>query len=396
MKIFFFVVLVFVSLSANAEFADKDDDEYIEKLSTARKLVQTLSQMLGQTFYVYYPRQSCHKDDNDILRKPNFEDTSSYTSAVPQRVLIEAVVPIDELRYSGYVPTMFFYRLKIGDRTTGFLNAAYLKYLIGDQDSISSLENDCWFKLNPQELESKISQLKSDQIAKQEAIEKAKIERLIQEDKDKKIREERAIQANLEAQQDRQKNAPVTLQAMDKSDYCVTYGQAMRDEPIEGLEGVPDVVNLVKSEARRRKLTFNDEQVKDQKYRIGISECQLYAARGAQTKLVVSSLKEMEKDDFCVAYGKSLRDEEISEFNVVPEIVNLVQSEAHRRKLTFNDSDTKAERVRMGISECQLYAARGAPREANRTVGKWGVHVQHVYNGTYIYTENGRVTSWQD
>lgn len=109
-------------------------------------------------------------------------------------------------------------------------------------------------------------------------------------------------------------------------------------------------------------------------------------------------LRGTQKNDFCDDYGKAIRGEELGESGVLaPDVaIKLVKAEARRRKLVFNDTQIKKGLVRIGMSECQLYAAMGLPNEQNRTVGKWGVHIQHIYGGTYVYTENGRVTSWQD
>jgi hypothetical protein len=38
----------------------------------------------------------------------------------------------------------------------------------------------------------------------------------------------------------------------------------------------------------------------------------------------------------------------------------------------------------------------GSPRDINRSVGSWGVHEQWVYYSSYLYFENGILTSWQD
>lgn len=54
-------------------------------------------------------------------------------------------------------------------------------------------------------------------------------------------------------------------------------------------------------------------------------------------------------------------------------------------------------KVYIGISEKAMFCVMGPPDDANRSVGSWGVHVQYVYRGrVYIYTQNGKVTSWQD
>ena len=108
-------------------------------------------------------------------------------------------------------------------------------------------------------------------------------------------------------------------------------------------------------------------------------------------------LRSMTKGDFCVAYGEALRGEKMNEIGMLPDIAKLVKAEARTRKLTFDDSQIRSKFVVIGMSECQLYAVWGRPEAQNRSVGSWGVHVQFVYGGgSYIYLENGRVTSWQD
>lgn len=59
--------------------------------------------------------------------------------------------------------------------------------------------------------------------------------------------------------------------------------------------------------------------------------------------------------------------------------------------------------IRIGMSQCALYASWGSPSRQNRSVSGSAERIQHVYNAgyryikaTYVYTVNGRVTSWQD
>jgi hypothetical protein len=54
--------------------------------------------------------------------------------------------------------------------------------------------------------------------------------------------------------------------------------------------------------------------------------------------------------------------------------------------------------VLLGMTPEMARNARGEPSDINRTVGSWGVHEQWVYSdtGTYLYFENGILTSWQD
>ena len=50
----------------------------------------------------------------------------------------------------------------------------------------------------------------------------------------------------------------------------------------------------------------------------------------------------------------------------------------------------------MGMTKEMVIDSRGRPNDINRTVGEWGVHEQWVYNNTYLYFENGKLTSWQE
>lgn len=109
-------------------------------------------------------------------------------------------------------------------------------------------------------------------------------------------------------------------------------------------------------------------------------------------------LREESKEEFCVLYGTVVRLGflDTSGYLSPGMDVKLMKTEARRRKLTFNDKQIQNEEVKIGMTECQLYATWGLPDEQNRTVGRWGIHIQHIYGSKYIYTENGRVTSWQD
>ncbi len=54
------------------------------------------------------------------------------------------------------------------------------------------------------------------------------------------------------------------------------------------------------------------------------------------------------------------------------------------------------KRIWLGMTSAMALASWGDPNKVNRTVGKWGVHEQWVYDDTYLYFENGKLTSWQD
>ncbi len=56
--------------------------------------------------------------------------------------------------------------------------------------------------------------------------------------------------------------------------------------------------------------------------------------------------------------------------------------------------------IRLGMTKEQVEVSWGKPRDINKSVGSWGVHEQWIYrkfsHSTYLYFENGILTSWQD
>jgi len=56
--------------------------------------------------------------------------------------------------------------------------------------------------------------------------------------------------------------------------------------------------------------------------------------------------------------------------------------------------------IRIGMTKEQATASWGRPQDINRSVGSWGVHEQWIYgefpHSTYVYFDNGKLTSWQD
>lgn len=115
-----------------------------------------------------------------------------------------------------------------------------------------------------------------------------------------------------------------------------------------------------------------------------------------QTSELPSFLKSLNANDFCALYGDALRGQAINRFQLVQAVPSFTSAEARRRKLRIEDRLVTDQRVRLGSSLCQLYAALGPPDRANRTVGAWGEDIQHVYKRGYVYTRNGVVTAFQD
>lgn len=110
------------------------------------------------------------------------------------------------------------------------------------------------------------------------------------------------------------------------------------------------------------------------------------------------AIKEFDNLDVCLLYGYIVRNERIDIITTLkePEDIEKILREARRRKITLDKKSTIGRIIKIGMTTCQLYASYGGPKKVNRTVGAWGEHVQYVYTSQYIYTKNGRITSWQD
>lgn len=53
-------------------------------------------------------------------------------------------------------------------------------------------------------------------------------------------------------------------------------------------------------------------------------------------------------------------------------------------------------KIYIGMTQEMLLMSWGKPEDINKSVGSWGVHEQWVYGNTYVYLENGIITSWQN
>ena len=128
---------------------------------------------------------------------------------------------------------------------------------------------------------------------------------LAQQEKENAVKEKFAAEARLLA-------APSILKAMSENDFCSSYGRAIREEGESDLPASKDVlddngkvsftvkkivragslpedlalmpkaelITLVKKEAVRRKLNISETITRKKQFRIGSTECQLYASMG--------------------------------------------------------------------------------------------------------------------
>jgi hypothetical protein len=154
-------------------------------------------------------------------------------------------------------------------------------------------------------------------------------------------------------------------------------------EPCTGIQPTAEEVGQMRLEYENF-VKETDEQTRLDKERI--------------LKEAPKRLREMAADEFCAVLGDAIRGNWTESIGFTKDGAVLAMAEAARRKLSVNRNLVRAEKLQIGITECELYASWGLPETKNRTVGSWGYHTQHVYRsvGTYVYTKNGKVTGWQD
>ena len=122
-------------------------------------------------------------------------------------------------------------------------------------------------------------------------------------------------------------------------------------------------------------------------------------AMDVETRELPMRLRSLDENYLCSAAGNLVRGQPgLQEAAILKEkALPYVAAELKRRRTVLNVVRVKAENIRIGDTECQLYAAWGTPQHSNRTVTRNAVYIQHVYGmRTYVYTENGRIRSWQD
>lgn len=76
--------------------------------------------------------------------------------------------------------------------------------------------------------------------------------------------------------------------------------------------------------------------------------------------------------------------------------------DAHPNEKDYINRAILEGRYVMGMTEREVVAAIGRPRDINRTVGSWGNRAQFVYGSCtqygcdreYLYFENHKLTSW--
>ena len=104
--------------------------------------------------------------------------------------------------------------------------------------------------------------------------------------------------------------------------------------------------------------------------------------------------KQMNDWDRCVEVGRVLR-----QVNATPRQQYWADAVIAAAQVPANDHGyIRERRVRIGMTECAVFAALGKPDTANSTHRAQGRSTQLVYREKrmYVYTEGGVVQSWQD
>lgn len=110
-------------------------------------------------------------------------------------------------------------------------------------------------------------------------------------------------------------------------------------------------------------------------------------------------LRTIDTKELCVGAGNILRRNRVADYAPIlgDMALPLILSELKRRGIALLTARVRAGEFRIGDPECQLYAAWGLPVSSNRTGSPNSINTQHVYgHRAYVYTENGRISAWQD
>lgn len=121
-----------------------------------------------------------------------------------------------------------------------------------------------------------------------------------------------------------------------------------------------------------------------------------------------------ETEDLVYWKKAKMKEEELIIFNeaeknriIVQQEIEYRRKEAERKKLERKNSLIKKygqvnaqkiidEKIWIGMTDKMALDSWGRPTDINRSVGSWGTHEQWIYYETYLYFENGKLTSWQD
>lgn len=124
-----------------------------------------------------------------------------------------------------------------------------------------------------------------------------------------------------------------------------------------------------------------------------------FAALSSCSTYVPRNLDAEPTRGLCARYGDVLREGNQSG-------AAEIRSALERRQLALTAADDSAiarSAIRVGMTECAMFAGWGLPDRANNTTTASGTRTQHVWSyiryvrsARYAYTENGRVVAIQN
>ena len=155
------------------------------------------------------------------------------------------------------------------------------------------------------------------------------------------------------------------------------------------------------AEACKNMTSFANEEKKKILDQNAANENEQREIKTTRTQDQKLSFKQMTSTDFCDAYGKNIRYSGSKKQESPENIDSILKKELQRRKINLDQSLIISRSIRIGSSECQVYASFGPPDRINRSVGGYGEHKQFIFpqgtaNPIYVYIKNGHVTSFQD
>jgi hypothetical protein len=123
-------------------------------------------------------------------------------------------------------------------------------------------------------------------------------------------------------------------------------------------------------------------------------------SRNPRDRKMVAWMEHQEWWEICMRWGKEVRSKpQERETAALREHLVVTQMINGRDML-----DVPLGSLKLGMTECGMYAVLGKPTRVNRSQYASGMHKQYIYEnqGTYVYTLTapgsavGVITSWQD
>lgn len=109
-------------------------------------------------------------------------------------------------------------------------------------------------------------------------------------------------------------------------------------------------------------------------------------AERIRKELLPENLALLKEHEVCIKAGKYSAHEGFS---------NII-SDLKRRGTKYDETSIRNKQIKINGYECDVFSAYGLPERYNRRVSAAGTSIQFVYKRTYIYTDNGIITSWSD